>query len=460
MDKSLRHSTLRRLFHLAWPVLIVQLTVMANGVIDTLMAGRLAAEDLAAVGIGASVYVTVYITLMSVLLSLMPTVAHLHGAGRHGEIGEEVRQAGWLALLLVACAIVLLKNPGPLLDLAQLTPSVEAKVRGYLDAAAWGVPAAMAFRLFYGFMAGIGRPRVVMSINLAGLALKVPLNLVFMHGTIFGVEVLPAMGGPGCAVASAVIAWTTALLAWSWCARQQECRDYGVFARCSPPQPARIGALLKLGLPIGGTYLVDVTAFTFMALFIARLGPVMSAAHQIAANLAVLCYMVPLAMGSATAVLCGQKLGAGDAAQARHAGLLGLGAGMLVGCIIALGIFLGADRLVALYTTDAAVRAAAAPLVVIVAAYHLVDSLQAVAVNVLRGYRKTTVPMVVYAVALWGIGLGGGYALALIDLLGPARGAAGFWWAATASLAVAGSAVTVYFLRTSQTALAPHTTKP
>jgi MATE family multidrug resistance protein len=447
---------IRRLFHLAWPVLIVQLTVMANGFIDTLMAGRLSAEDLAAVGIGASIYVTVYITLMSVLLSLMPTVAHLHGAARYAEIGEEVRQAGWLALLLAITAIALLKNPDPLIALARLTPGVETRVRGYLDAAAFGVPAAMAFRLFYGFMAGIGRPRVVMSINLVGLALKVPLNLVFMHGYLG----LPAMGGPGCAVASAAIAWTTALIAWSWCARQKDCTDYGLFARNSLPQPARIGALLKLGLPIGGTYLVDVTAFTFMALFIARLGPVMSAAHQIAANLAVVCYMVPLALGSATAVLCGQKLGAGDAAQARHAGLLGLGVGMAVGCAIALGLFLGADRLVALYTTDAILRAAAAPLVAIVAAYHLVDSLQAVAVNVLRGYKKTTVPMIVYAMALWGIGLGGGYVLALTDLFGPARGAAGFWWAATASLAVAGVAVTAYFLKVSQTRLAPQTTKP
>jgi len=150
-------------------------------------------------------------------------------------------------------------------------------------------------------------------------------------------------------------------------------------------------------------------------------------------------------------VLCGQKLGAGDKAQARYAGLLGLGVGMAVGCAIARGIFLGADTLVALYTAAATVRAAAAPLVVIVAAYHLVDSLQAVAVNVLRGYRKTTVPMAVYAVALWGIGLGSGYVLALTDWLGPARGAAGFWWAATASLAVAGVAVTAYFLRVSRT---------
>jgi multidrug resistance protein, MATE family len=459
MDKP---QLLRRLFHFAWPVLIVQLSVMAGGVIDTLMAGRLSAEDLAGVGIGASIYVSVFITLTGVLLALLPTVAQLHGAGRYGEIGEEVRQAAWLALALAGVGVFLLRNPDPLIALARLTPPVEARVRGYLDATAWGVPAALAFRVFYGFMAGSGRPRAVMGINLVGLALKVPLNVAFIHGYAG----LPAMGGPGCAAASSVIAWITAVLAWGWCARRVDCEGYAVFGRWSGPQLPRIGTLLKLGLPISGTYLADVTAFTFMALFIARLGPVVSAAHQIAANLGVLAFMLPLALGNAAAVLCGQSLGAGDAAQARRAGLLGLAAGVAFGCVVAAGLFFGAGLLAAIYTPDAAVRAAAAPLIAIAAAYHLFDSLQAVAVNVLRGYKKTAVPMVVYAVALWGVGLGGGYVLGLTDWLGPARGAAGFWWAATASLALAGSAVTLFFLRVSRqfavqrNARVPQATKP
>jgi MATE family multidrug resistance protein len=88
-----------------------------------------------------------------------------------------------------------------------------------------------------------------------------------------------------------------------------------------------------------------------------------------------------------------------------------------------------------------------------VAAYHLADALQTVVVNVLRGYRRTTVPMLVYAIALWGVGLGGGYVLGLTDLLGPARGAAGFWVAATAGLSLAGAVVFIYFLTVSRTSI-------
>ena len=237
----------RELLHLAWPVLIAQAAVMANGVIDTLMAGRLSPIDLAAVGIGASIYATVFVTAMGVLLALTPVVSHHYGAGRHVEIGADVRQCAWLALALSLAAFTVLKNPDPLLAFSRLTPEVELKVRAYLDGVAWAVPGVLFFRVFFGFTTGIGRPRPVMAFNLLGLALKVPLNWVFMYGH-FG---FPALGGAGCGWSSAVIMWTVATLAWAWCRRDADYAPYEVFARFDPPRPAALRELLVLGLPMG-----------------------------------------------------------------------------------------------------------------------------------------------------------------------------------------------------------------
>lgn len=442
---------LRRLIHLAWPVLVAQVAVVLNGVIDTVMAGRLSALDLAAVGIAASIYITVFVSCMGVLLAVTPTVAHLYGAGRRQEIGEELRQAAWLALLLACAGMLALQHPEPFLALSRLAPEVEVKVQAYLSVITWSMVPALAFRIFYGFMSGIGRPRAVMAFNLLGLAAKVPLNALFMIGL--------DMGAAGCAASTAVISWGTALAAWWWCARQPDCSEFAVFARLSRPRPGAIANLLRLGVPIGTTFLVDVTAFTFMALFVARLGATTSAAHQIAANLAVLTFMLPLSMGHAALVLAGHSLGAGDPAGARHAGLVGLAVGLAFACLVGFGLWWGAGLLAAAYSPDADVRRLAASLIGLVAVYHVVDSVQAVAVNVLRGYKKTTVPMIVYALSLWGVGLGGGYVLGLTDWLGPARGAAGFWLAATGSLALAGVLVLGYFLAVAQKALAPAATK-
>ena len=433
-------SSIRALLHLTWPVLVAQLAMMANAVIDTAMAGRLSAVDLAAVGIAAAIMGTVLMSLISVLLALPPIIAHLYGAGQRAGVGREIHQSVWISLLLALTAILLLRFPGPFIALAQLQPAVEIKVRAYLATSAWGVPATFALRIFFGLSTGIGRPRPVMLFNLLSLAIKVPLNAVFMYG-LFG---MPELGGPGCAVATAVDVWLMALLAWGWCLRNPDYTQFELRKRFAAPDFKAILEFLKLGLPIGLTFIADVTAFTFMALFIARLGPVVSGAHQIAANLAALAFMVPLALGNATAVLAGQALGAGQHEHARRTCWQGIGLGMTIGAVISLTFWLGAPYIAALYTTDLQVQAEAIPLISLVALYHLGDALQAVAVNALRGYKKSVVPMLIYVVLLWGAGLGGGYLLGLTDTFGPARGAPGFWIAAIASLWLVAASVAIY----------------
>ena len=443
---------MRELIRLAWPVFIAQVAIIANGMVDTVMAGRLSSADLAAIGIGSAIFASVFITATGVLLALTPAVAHRYGAGQRDAIGEEVRQAAWLALGLALVVELLFLFPDPLLALSRLTPDMEVRVRAYLGALAWYVPAGMLLRLFHAASSGLGLPRPAMILSLLTLALKVPLNWVFMYGSFsqFG---LPALGATGCGVASAVAGWLVAAVACWWWATWEAYRPYGMFQRFSLPRWSDLAALLKLGLPIGATFLVDVTAFTFMALFIARLGATASAAHQIAANLSVLCFMLPTAIGHAAGVLAGQFLGAQQPAQARRACLQGYGLGMACTLVLAASLALGRNSLAGFYTADPAVQTLAASLILWVAGYHLADGLQTVAVNVLRGYKRATAPMVIYAVALWGVGLAGGVAMGLYDWLGPPRGAAGFWQAGTVALALAGLAVTAYWWRVSTAAL-------
>lgn len=440
---------MRELIRLAWPVFVAQIAIIANGMIDTVMAGRLSPQDLAAIGIGSSIFASVFITLTGVLLAVTPAVAHLYGAGRQGEVGEEVRQSAWLALGLVLVVELLLLSPEPLLAISQLTPDMESRVRDYLAALAWYAPAGMLLRLFHSVTSGLGLPRPAMVLSLLTLALKAPLNWIFMYGH-FG---FPALGATGCGVASACAGWITAAIALYWWATWADYRPYAIFRRWSWARWQAIRDLLKLGLPIGATFLVDVTAFTFMALFIARLGPTASGAHQIAANLSVLCFMLPTAIGHAGGVLTGQALGAGQAGRARQAGLRGFALGM--GCTLVLAALLALNntRLAGFYTSDPAVQALAASLILLIALYHLTDGLQAVAVNLLRGYKKAAAPMVIYAVALWGVGLAGGVVLGLTDWLGAPQGAAGFWIAGTLALLLAGLAVTAYWRRVSLAAV-------
>jgi MATE family multidrug resistance protein len=445
-------SILAGIVRLGWPVFIAQFAVMANGLIDTVMAGRYGTEDLAAVGVGASIYATLFITLMGVLFAVTPLVAQLYGANRHRAIGEEVRQTAWLAAALALLSFVLLRHPEPLLALSHLSPQVEAKVGAYLDAISWAVPAALLFRVFQGFATAVSRPRVVMTLNLAGLALKVPLNAAFMYG----LGGLPALGAAGCGIATAVIAWLACTAAWLYCAREPNLARFGVFARWSWPRARAQWQLIKLGVPIGMTTLVDVTSFTFMALFVARFGAAYSGAHQIAANVAALSFMLPLALGHASSVLVGHALGAGDPQRARLTGLVGIRLGMALALGVAGVIALAGPAIASLYTADPQVRRIAAGLLLLVALYHVVDAVQAVAVNAVRAYKKTGVPMLIYVVALWGLGLGGGYVLGIAGWAGEPLRAVGFWIGAIVGMSVTAAAVTLYFLRVSRHTIAVH----
>jgi MATE family multidrug resistance protein len=436
----LTRSPARELLRLTWPVLIAQLAMMGNAVIDTAMAGRLSAVDLAAVGVAASIAATVMMSLISVLLALTPIIAHLYGEGRQSDIGREIHQSLWISGVLALITILLLRFPEPFIAIAKLQPIVEIKVRAYLNASSWGVPAVFALRLFLGLTTGIGQPRPAMFFNLLSLALKIPLNALFMFGA-FG---MPKLGGPGCAVASTMDAWLMAALAWGWCLRHPGYAPFQLRQRLMAPAWKAIAEFLKLGIPIGVTFVADVTAFTLMALFIARLGPVISGAHQIAANLAALAFMVPLSLGNATSVLVGQALGAAQPEQARRVCWEGVRLGMMIAIVLFLIFHFGAPQIAALYTTDAAVQAAAIPLIGLVGIYHLGDALQAVTVNALRGYKKSVIPMVVYAIGLWALGLGGGYALGLTDALGSAHGAPGFWIAGAAGIWLVGGVMAIY----------------
>lgn len=439
-------TSTRELIQLAWPVLIAQLAIMGNAVIDTAMAGRLSAIDLASVGIASAILATILLSLVSALLALPPIIAHLYGAGQRADIGREIHQGIWISLALALVAILLLRFPGPFIAISDLQPAVETKVRAYLAASAWGVPGAFALRLFFGLSMGTGRPRPVMFFNLLSLALKVPLNALFMYG-LFG---LPALGATGAAVATSLDAWLMAALAWGWCLRNPQYAEFKLRRRFTAPDFAAIKKFLKLGIPISVTFIADVTAFTFMALFIARLGPVVSGAHQIATNLAALAFMIPLSLGNATSVLAGQALGAGHPERARHICWVGIRLGMSVAALISLTFWLGAPLIAAFYTTDIQVQTVAIPLIVMVGLYHLGDALQGITVNALRGYKNSVVPMVIYAVTLWVPGLGGGIILGLTDTFGTARGAPGFWFAAIASIWLVGGLMAAYLNYTSK----------
>lgn len=443
----------RAIVRLSWPILVAQLAILASGVADTVMTGHYGVTHLAAIGIGAGIWITVFITLMGVLLGLAPLIARHFGAGELQAIGEHIRQGLCLALALSVLGVALLSFPGPLLELMRVPLEVAEIAVRYLRAIAWGMPAALLVRVFYGWTPAVGRPRPVMLVNLAALFVKIPLSYALLRG-LYG---LPELGGVGCAVGSVGMFWTMLLLAFLLVVFDPFYRRFHIFRGSFRPQWQVLKRILKVGVPIGVAQFVEVTSFTFMALFLARLGAQVSAAHQVIANLAVVLFMVPLSLGIGTSVLIGQSLGRADPHHAREVTLAGLRLSSAIALILICLLLLLSRRVVSFYTNDPAVTQLAVSLLPLLALYHLFDAVQGLAVNALRGYQQTLIPTLIYVACLWGIGLAGGWQLTFgglhwpsIGLNLPPQGVVGMWSAAVASLVLAGSGVLAYLLQVSQ----------
>jgi MATE family multidrug resistance protein len=447
----LRLSRLREdipaLLKLAGPLLVGQLAVIAFGVLDTAMTARYSADDLAALAMASAIFISVYVGLTGVVSALAPIAGQLFGAKRYDEIGEEVRQAIWLAVLLSLFGALVLWNADLILDISQVSPEIHAKASLYMHILVLGLPASMAMRVLIALHNAVSRPTIITIVQLIGLAAKFPLNYLFIYGA-FGIE---GMGGPGCAVATVIINWLWLLITLWIVMADGFYKPFALFARFSKPDLHRIGVMLRLGMPIGFSYLIEVTSFTFMSLFIARLGTEALAGHQIVANIGTVIYMVPLSLSIATMTLVSQSIGANQQSKAEQIGWSSVFFTTTACAVIGLTAWFFRTELLNLYDPPEEVKQFAVPLFLFIAFYQIFDALQVSAAFILRAYRIAFWPMLIYALSLWGVGLGGGYMLGF-NITGNVplalQGASGFWAANSISLGVAAVFLLYLFKRT------------
>lgn len=437
------------LLKLAGPLLIGQLAVIAFGVLDTAMTARYSADDLAALAMASAIFISIYVGLTGVISALAPIAGQLFGAKRFSEIGEEVRQATWLALGLTVLGCLILLNADHLLAISQMNAVIEDKAKLYLSILAIGLPASMGMRVLMALHNAVSRPTVITVVQIIGLVLKLPLNLLFIYGGL-GIE---GMGGPGCAVATVIINWSWLLMTLGFVLFDRFYRPFKIFARFSMPDAHRIWTLLKLGTPIGFSYLIEVTSFTFMSLFIARLGTTALAGHQIVANMGTVIYMVPLSLSIATMTLVSQSIGANKQERAEEIGWSSVFFTTIVCISIGIAVWLFRIELLNFYDPPEEVKAFSIPLFLFIAFYQVFDALQITAAFILRAYRIAFWPMVIYAGSLWGVGLGGGYLMGF-NVLGNTptflQGANGFWAGNSLSLGLAACLLLYLFRRTAE----------
>ncbi len=426
---------------LALPLIATQLTAIGGNVVDVVLAGHLGAAVLGAVAVGANLWGFALMGLIGVMMAVTPSVAQLDGAGRREEIGPLFRQALWMALGLGLAVQLLVFVAGPVLvGRIGVTPGLAAGAAGFLRAASFGAPALSLFVACRGLSEGLSMPRPPMVIGTLGLIAMVPVGYVLMYRL--------HLGATGSGITAAAVCWLE--LAACFCFMRVSPRYRGLGWGIGPAGPdfGVIHTLLRLGVPMACSVLMEVGMFTAATLGISRFGDAAVGSHQVALNIASVCFMVPLGLAMAVTVRVGNAAGRRDAAGIRRAGLAGLCLTLgtqAVSCIAMLAIPV---TLAGLYTRDPLVLPGAVALLYMAALFQLSDGIQVVSSGALRGLKDARRPMLITAFAYWGVGLPLGWVLAF----GWHLRAVGMWAGLIAGLTVAAALLSGRFLAISRRA--------
>ncbi len=409
---------LRRLLALATPLIGAQLLQMGNGLVDTLVAGRLGRDALAAAGIGAAVWFIVALSCIGLLASLSPVIAQMRGQGRQLEIGGVIRQGLWLACIWGFVSLLLVWLLGRSLVALGISPDLVPSIHAYLHAAAWGLPAMALLMAARGVCEAAGRTRPVLLVQLLGLV----VNIIGDLGLGLGWFGLPALGlqGIGWSTTAVMICMAAALL---FLLSQPGFQRFKIYSQWDWPKWATLNMLLGLSIPICLALLFEAGLFTATAIQMGVLGALPAGAHNIAIGVTSFCYMLPLGLSAALTARIGQAFGRGSLASVRLRINAGVIAVIVMASSTALLLVLFRHAVPSLYTDDVPVQQLAAQMLIFSAIFQLSDGLQATFFGALRGLQDTRVPMLINAFSYWVIAFGLGFYLAHYTSVG----AFGLW---------------------------------
>ncbi len=414
----------KRLIHLAWPLLIAQITQMLMGVSDTVMAGRYGAVDMAAVALGFSITIPLLCFLQGIAFALPPFISRLQGKKAYTGIPHITQQSAY-SILIISCPMLLLY---PIADVLvgffPMEPDLFDITVEYTRYVILAMPAFGLYQWLRNYCEGLGSTKPTMVITVIGLL----VNIIANYLLIYGIGPFPEMGGAGCGVATALVFYAMLIATFVYTLTAPKIKKYALYAAFHQPDAAALKRIFKLGLPIAMTLLFEVTLFAVVALLLTPFGAITIAAHQVALNFSALMFMFPLSMGMAVSIRISYRMGQHRFEQARTVVKSALTIGLSIALVTASFTVIAKPFIIGLYTTDEHVFVIANSLLIYAALFQFSDAIQVISANALRGYKDTTAMFYITFIAYWVIGLPVGIVLARTSwLTDQPMAAAGFW---------------------------------
>ncbi len=433
MCKAEKHTSYlhkaRTIIKVLFPIFVTQLALVSTGFFDTVMTGRYGEYDLAGVAFGSNLYFMFFLLFNGIFSGLTPVLAYFRGAKERRKIRFTVQQGMYWALLLaavyVAAGFLLVPRIIPYFSLEDQVAQV---VRDYLTVMAVGIFPLFVACVLRNFIDSMGYTGVTMVITVVAVPVNVVLNYIFIYGAMG----IPALGGTGAAVGSAICFYLTLLLNILVVKYYGPFKEYRIFHTMSRPNFAEWKRAIKFGSHIGATMFCESSIFGVMALLMANYGTAVIAAHQSTMSVNTMIYMVPMSISLAMTIVIGFEMGAGHPREAVRYGMLGRVMSFGITALIAIVIIYLRPYIAAMFTTSEEIRAILANFLVLATFMQMADAINAPMQGILKGYKDVKVPFYMAVFSYWIIGLPLGLGMAHIGGMGPY----GYWVGIIGSLFV------------------------
>ncbi|MBF7690310.1 MATE family efflux transporter [Acinetobacter pollinis] len=391
--KVLDHISLP-ILKLALPLILIQLCQASLGLINTLVAGKFNYQDLAAIGLGSSIWTPVFILFTGILYVLVPKTSMLQQNNEHSKIQYLFQQGKNISLLLSIFGFVIVHILAFLCPVIISDHYVAHITQNYLHCVAFAMP-GLVYMTLYRFMSeGSSQLKPIMLTFIVLLLSDAILSYLLVNG----IGNLPPLGGAGTGLANVFSAYIACFVMRYLVRKAVPAikRDHHQVVSTSESLQ-----ILKQGLPIGVTLVLQILALSTLAFFASELGTRTIAAHQILINIAMVIIMIPVAISSATTIRI-----ATFSAQRNQKGkqLTGLTVAVITLCygmFMALILILCGGQITALFSQDEQVIVLATGLIHYVAIFLIFDALQTVAAGVLRGLQQFMQPLAVILFCYW-----------------------------------------------------------
>ncbi len=419
---------------LGLPLILSQLAQTLINITNTVMLGRVGPDELAASVLGWQLFFVMWMFGNGFGFAVMPLIANSLGAGDSRSVSRYVHM-GLLICLAYAVLIMPFLWFSEHIFLALGQDDRIAKLAAeYVRMLQWSMFPQLTIITLRSLLGALQRPNIVVAALIGGVASNFFLNLVFVHG-LMGV---PSLGMTGSALSTVISTAGIALFLIWYSVKHRSLVQYHLFSR---PFIINIEALLevfRLGWPIGTTIVAEVALFTATSFMMGWLGSIELAAHGIALQLSSITFMVPLGLSAAATVRVGWGFGKANYTAVSRSVRVAMLIGFVVSCMSAALFILFPELLIGFYldTDDVqsmSVMPVAVGLLMVAAAFQIVDGAQVLANGSLRGLKDTRIPMLLALISYWAIGVPAGYIMAFkLD-----AGGKGIWWGLARGLSVA-----------------------